>query len=56
MESSDSNESERDEEQVPQNTNRNSNNASVTVTEPTGVTGPGVIKFGYIEFTVKCQR
>ena len=51
MESSDSNESDRDEEQVSQD----SNSASVTV-EPTGVTGPRVIKFGYKEFTVKCQR
>src|SRR6218665_1415671 len=56
MEPSDSNESERDKEQVPQNTNSNSNSASVTVTGPTGVTGPRVIKFGYKEFTVKCQR
>ena len=28
----------------------------VTVTGPTGVTGPRVIKFGYKEFTVKGQR
>ena len=48
MESSDSDESDRDEVQ-------DSNSASVTV-EPTGVTGPRVIKFGYKEFTVKCQR
>jgi len=51
MESSDSNESDRDEEQVSQD----SNSASVTV-EPTGVTGPRVIKLGYKEFTVICQR
>src|SRR6218665_2846103 len=51
MESSDSDESDRDEVQASQD----SNSASVTV-EPTGVTGPRVIKFGYKEFTVKCQR
>ena len=58
MESSDSNESERDEEQMSQNTNSNifSNSASVTVTGLTGVTGPRVIKFGYKKFTVKGQR
>ena len=50
MESSDSDESDRDEVQA-----QDSNSASVTV-EPTGVTGPRVIKFGYKEFTVKCQR
>ena len=54
MESSDSNESEGDEEQMSQNTN--SNSAPVTVTGPTGVTGPHVIKFGYKEFTVIGQR
>ena len=48
MESSDSNESARDEEQNP-----NSNSASVIVAGPTGVTGSRVIKFGYKEFTVK---
>ena len=36
--------------------NTNSNSASVTVTGPTGVTGPRVIKLGYKEFTVKDQR
>src|SRR6218665_2496045 len=51
MESSDSDESDRVEVQASQD----SNSASVTV-EPTGVTGPRVIKFGYKEFTVKCQR
>ena len=60
MESSDSNESERDEEQMSENTNSNSNSrpnsALVTVTRPTGVNGPRVIKFGYKEFTVKGQR
>jgi len=56
MESSDSNETERDEEQMSQDTNSNCNGASVTVTVPTGVTGPRVIKFGYKEFTVKGQR
>ena len=45
MESSDSNESDRDEEQMSQNTN--SNNASVIAAAPTGVTGPLAIKFGY---------
>ena len=40
---------------MSQNTNRNNNSASVTVTGPTGVTGPRVIKFGYKEFTVKGQ-
>ena len=54
MESSDSNESDRDEEQMSQNTN--SNNASVIVAGPTGVTGPRVIKLGYKEFTMKGQR
>ena len=48
---SDSDESDRDEIQASQD----SDSASVTV-EPTGVTGPRVIKFGYKEFTVKCQR
>ena len=56
MESSDSNVSERDEEQMAQITNSNSNSASVTVTGPTGVTGPRVKKFGYKEFPVKDQR
>ena len=56
MESSDLNESERVEEEMSQNTNSNSNRASVTVTGPTGVTRPRVIKFGYKEFTVKGQR
>ena len=51
MESSDSNKSDRDEEQMSQNTNRNS--ASVTVI---GVTGSRVVKFGYKEFPVKDQR
>jgi len=51
MESSYSNESDRDEEQMSQNTN--SNSASVIVSGPTGVTGPHVIKFGYKEFTVR---
>ena len=37
MESSDSNESDRHEEQISQNTN--SNSASVIVAGPTGVTG-----------------
>ena len=54
MESSDLNQSERDEEQMSQNDN--SNSASVTVTGPTGVTGPRVTKFGYKEFTVKGRR
>ena len=54
MESSDSNEIDRDEEQMSQNTN--SNGASVIVAGPTGVTGSGVIKFGYKEFPVKDQR
>ena len=53
MESSDSNESDRDEEQISQNTN---NSASVIVAGQTGVTGSGVIKFGYKEFPVKEQR
>ena len=48
MESSDSN-----GEPMSQSTNINSNSASVTVTGPTGVTGPRVIKFGNNEFTVK---
>ena len=56
MESRDSNESERDEEQMSQNTNSNSNSTPVTVTGPTGVTGLCLIKFGYKEFTVKCQQ
>ena len=51
MESSDSNESDRYEEQMSQNTN--SNSASVIVAEPTGVTEPRVTKFGYKEFPVK---
>ena len=42
MESNDSNESDRDEEQMSQNTNRNS--ASVIVAGQTGVTGLRVIK------------
>ena len=50
----DSNESERDEKQMSQNTN--SNSASVIVAGPTGVTGPCVVKFGYKEFPVKDQR
>ena len=50
MESSDSNEGKRDEKNVAKT---NSNSASVTVTGPTGVTEPRVIKFGYKEFTVK---
>ena len=54
MESSDSNESDRDEEQMSQNTN--SNSALVTVAGPTGVTGSRVIKFGYKEFPLKDQR
>ena len=53
MESSDSYESDRDEEQMSQNTN--SNSASVIVAGPTGVTGLRVIKFGYKEFSVKDQ-
>ena len=40
MESSDSKESDRDEEEMPQNTN--SNSASVIVAGPTGVTGSRV--------------
>ena len=48
MESSDSNESDRAEEQMSQNTN--SNSASVIAAGPTGVTGSRVIKFGYKEF------
>ena len=55
MESIDLNESERDENQMSQNTNSNSCRSTVTV-EPTGVTRPRVIKFGYKEFTVKGQR
>ena len=54
MESSDSNESDRDEEQMSQNIN--SNNASVIVAGPAGVTGSRVIKFGYKEFPVQDQR
>ena len=56
MESSDSNESDGDEEQMSQNTN--SDSASVIVAGPTGVTGSRVIKFGYKEicFPVKDQR
>ena len=54
MESSDSNESDRDEEPMSQNTN--SNSASVIVAVPTGVTGSHVIQFGYKEFPVKDQR
>ena len=54
MESSDSNESDRDEEQMSQNTH--SNSASVIVAGPTGVTGSRVVKFGYKEFPVKDQR
>ena len=54
MKSSDSDESDRDEEQISQNTN--SNGASVIVSGPTGVIGPRVIKFGYKEFTVKDQQ
>ena len=53
MESSDSNESDRDEGQISQNTNNNS--ASVIVAGPTGVTGSRGIKFGYKEFPVKDQ-
>jgi len=49
----DSNESERDEKQMSQNTN--SNSASVIVAGLTGVAGPCVIKFGYKEFPVKDQ-
>ena len=52
MESSDSNESDRDEEQMSQNTNSN----SASVIGPAGVTGSRVIKFGYKEFPVKDQR
>ena len=48
------NENDRDEEQMSQNTN--SNNASVVVAGPTGVTGSRAIKFGYKEFPVKDQR
>ena len=48
MESSDSNESDRDEEQMSQNTN--SNNASIIVA------GSRVIKFEYKEFSVKDQQ
>ena len=44
MESSDSNESDRDEKQMSQNAN--SNSASVIVAGPTAVTGSRVIKFG----------
>ena len=51
MDSSDSNESDRDEEQLSQNINGKS--APVIVAGPTGVTGPRVIKFGYIEFPVR---
>ena len=57
MESSDSNESDRDEEQMSQKTN--SNSAPVIVAGapgPTGVTGSRVIKFGYKEFPVKDQQ
>ena len=45
MASSDLNESDRDEEQMSQNTN--SNSASVILAGPTGVTEPRVIKFAY---------
>ena len=45
-----------DEEQMSQNTNSNRNSASVTVTGPTGVTGPSAIKFGYKECAVKGQQ
>ena len=48
MESSDSNESDRDEEQMSENTN--SKSASVIVAGPTGVTGSRGIKLGYKEF------
>ena len=41
---------------MSQNTSSNSNSASVTVTGPTGATGPRVIKFGYKGITVKGQR
>ena len=54
MESSDSNESKIDEEQMSQKTN--SNSATVIVAGPTGFTGARVIKFGYKEFPVKDQR
>ena len=54
MESSDSNESNRDEKHMSQNTN--SNSASVIVAGPTGVTGSRVIKFGYKEFPVTDKR
>ena len=53
MESSDSNESDRDEEQMSQNTNSRPNSASVIVAGPTG---SRVIEFGYKEFPVKDQR
>jgi len=51
MESNDSSENERDEEQMSQHTSSNSNSASVTVTGPIGVTGPRVIKFEYKDLT-----
>ena len=54
MKLSESNESDRDEEQMSQNTN--SNSASVIVEWLTGVTGSCVTKFGYKEFPVKDQR
>ena len=54
MDSSDSNGSDRDEEQMSQNTN--SNSASVIVAGPTRVTGSRVIKFAYKEFPEKDQR
>jgi len=55
MKLSESNESDRDEEQISQNFN--SNSALVIVAEPTvGLdTGSRVIKFGYEEFPVKDQ-
>jgi len=51
MQLSDSNESDRDEEQMSQNTN--SNRALVIVAGTTLVIGSRVIKFGYKEFPVK---
>jgi len=47
--------SDRDEEQMSQNTNTNSA-VDLIVAGLTGVTGSLVIKFGYKEFPVKDQR
>ena len=56
MESSDSNDIDRDEEQMSQNTNSRPNSALVIVAGPTDVTGSRAIKLEYKEFPVKVQR